>query len=300
MHNTYSIQTIGPLFCYGANENEPEIRPASIRGQLHQWFRLAGYSFAKERAVFGGIKIGEGKNALPDAASPLVVRVNGVEIPDGALRRYDRLPHKKGQGGKAAPKQAFPPGTRFSLHLLDRYGGLGEHAQSLLETVELWLLLGALGTRSTRCGGSLQWIREDGPATPEDFALRVGQLRKHDKNFMFAVLPKIYRDPEQARSAATDTLGGPSNEGRAGEDLKRLNNPLGGVRHELERGFKNRKTSPLKIRLYRFEDGVRLVAVWDRRDAITKNTAEHFKNLIGLLKKAGKPLGNELAQASWR
>lgn len=108
----YDIEFITPLFSKGFYEELPEIRPPSIRGQLHLWFRALGHSHADETAIFGGVHEGA-------AASRVVVRVSGV---GGHADRRDTLPHK--HGGEASPKMSYLPGTRCTLHLLPRLGGL--------------------------------------------------------------------------------------------------------------------------------------------------------------------------------
>ena len=55
MKRTIDLEFITPLFSHGATD-QPEIRPASIRGQLHAWFRIMGGDIEAERRVFGGIR----------------------------------------------------------------------------------------------------------------------------------------------------------------------------------------------------------------------------------------------------
>ena len=82
MNRTIDIEFITPLFSHGATDL-PEIRPASIRGQFHAWFRIVGGDIESERRVFGGIKQ---KNAdlqkMPSRektmASRVVIRVSNV------------------------------------------------------------------------------------------------------------------------------------------------------------------------------------------------------------------------------
>ncbi|TVR49024.1 MAG: type III-B CRISPR module RAMP protein Cmr1 [Puniceicoccaceae bacterium] len=307
MKLAYRIELLSPLFSRGAYEDVPEIRPASIRGQLHWWFRALLHDanlnkstevFRRERALFGSI--GAGRNATKDDhASKLVVRVG--DLPAGNLStRLPTLPHKPGQRGTRpgdeAPKAAIPAGQVFTLHLIDRLGGLSPDEESALQrTVEAWLLLGGLGNRSNRGAGSLQCLEDGWPTSEGDYTAKVRSLLQGSA-FQAWVLPTPYQDAESARKVCTDTIGGPRNTGRKGDDLKQLRNPLGGVGKELNPAFKRRKPSPLKLRLYRFEEGFRIIAVWDGREAITSNTLQHLHSVIKLLADAGKPLGHQLQQ----
>jgi len=144
--STYRLEFITPLFSCGAYEDRPEVRPSSIRGQLHWWFRALGGNAIDEKAIFGGVHGGA-------TASKVVVRVSSVIGNTGSI---NTLPHKI--GGQASPKRAFQIGTRFDLHILVRLAALSEDLRSALDrALETWLLLGTLGLRSTRGAGSFRW-----------------------------------------------------------------------------------------------------------------------------------------------
>ena len=82
MKRTIDLEFITPLFSHGATD-QPEIRPASIRGQLHAWFRIMGGDIEAERRVFGGIKHKKADTRtmpshMETMASHVVVRVSDV------------------------------------------------------------------------------------------------------------------------------------------------------------------------------------------------------------------------------
>lgn len=247
MKQVYHIGIITPCFCRGMDNRDnalPEIRPSSIRGQLRHWHRMLIQNPISEKDLFGGIG---GKNAV---SSRVVIRVADVRGPQPSMAYT--LPHKINEGkGRAASKGSFPPGTQFSMQVLDRREGLNENQQrELLLTIEAWLLMGGLGLRVTRAAGSLDW---DGcPRDVANFKQRTNELIRGSKTKV-AVLDKV-DEPENLRFIASDTIGGWQD--RTGkDDLRRLNYPLG--------NSSPRKTSPLRFTVRRFQDGHRLVAIWD-------------------------------------
>ena len=265
------IEFITPCFCRGADSSEtgsPEIRPASIRGQLHWWFRAVGGTPQDESAVFGSVRGGA-------KASPLVARVKY----DGSnlkIAQLPTLPHKS--GGPAAPKQAIVSGVKFELLISTRLGGLSPDLEKKFRrALDAWLHLGALGLRSTRGGGNFTW--NDAPKTPGDYDTAVKNIIVGTK-LNAALLDKSYQNAEDARKDITNTL----NDKAFGETA-----PLGRV-------LGGRKTSPLRFRVVKFADGsFRIAAVWDGRQNVTGNTAKDLREAISTLEKAGKSIGVQLA-----
>lgn len=274
-----------PLFSKGSYDDRPEVRPASIRGQLHWWFRALGHSAADENAVFGSV------HGKPVLASKVVVRVAKVE---GQTGEVATLPHKR--GGQASPKWAYLPGSSFELILAERLGGLDEHRRKAFHrALEAWLLLGTLGLRATRAGGSFDWgiLDADGlpfadpPASAEDYETRCRNVLDRVP-LRFHLLPEGYGKAEDARTVVSDTIGG--RDDRQGDnDLARLNHPLGRV-------FGGRKTSPLRFRIVKFPDAYRIAAIWDDRSAVTGNQPGDLKGVAELLAERGKEVGRSLSR----
>lgn len=213
--STYRFEFITPLFSRGTYEDRPEVRPASIRGQLHWWFRALGGNSTDEKAIFGGVHGGA-------TASKVVVRVSFVT---GTIGNVNTLPHKG--GGQANPKAAFQIGTRFDLHVLTRLGGLDKQLQTLLDrTLETWLLLGTLGLRSTRAAGSFRWeplppLNGNNLRPPADFSSFESRCAKllETAPLRFALLGQRYPAAEQARRVVSDTLGRPRRQSGAEQPL---------------------------------------------------------------------------------
>jgi CRISPR/Cas system CMR-associated protein Cmr1 (group 7 of RAMP superfamily) len=285
--STYRLEFITPLFSRGTYDDRPEVRPPSMRGQLHWWFRALGGNAIEEKAIFGGVHGGA-------IASRLVVRVASVV---GTVGSVNTLPHKP--PGRASPKTAFQPGTRFDLHLLTRLGPMERRLESALNrAVEAWLLLGTMGLRSTRAAGSFRWepvppMGEDSLRPPKDFAAYESRCSKvlEKAPLRFALLSQSYSAPEQARRVVSDTLGGrDDNQGQG--DLSQLNDPLGKI------GRGERKTSPLRFRIVGIGGEFRIAATWDARTDITGNRPSDLAGLIRLLDKRKPALGSQLAASS--
>lgn len=291
MKRIIDLEFITPLFSHGATD-QPEIRPASIRGQLHAWFRILGGDIEAERRVFGGIKQGKADSRkMPSKgetlASHVVVRVSNVE---GRIRELPTLPHK--QGGMAAPRKACDVGTKCQVMITDRLGGLKEADEDLLNrATNVWLLMGTLGFRTTRAAGSFVWTDESFPMPGDPIAYQDAcrnLLDETSAQAKVAVLGKEYASAEAARRDVSDSLGGRDHHDEQ-NDLAELHDPLGKV-------FGGRKTSPLKYRIVRFGDKYRILAFWDGRTEVTGNTKNDLYGVVDLLAQRKPRIGEQLKE----
>jgi hypothetical protein len=285
--STYRLEFITPLFSRGVYDDQPEVRPPSIRGQLHWWFRALGGSATDEKAIFGGVHDGA-------SASKVVVRVQHSRL---QAEWIPTLPHKPPgrtpQDGPNAPRIAVRPGLTVDLHILTRLGGLEPRLQDAFDrALETWLLVGTLGLRSTRAAGSFRWQPLNGasltyPASFDAYAARCGELLR-GAPVKFALLHTVYGSAEQARRVVSDTIGG--RDDRQGQtDLSRLHDPLGKV-------FGGRKTSPLRFRIVTSGDQYRIAAVWDARERVTGNGPSDLVGIVRLLAERKPALGAQLAR----
>jgi hypothetical protein len=277
----YRITFTTPLFSRGALET-PEIRPPSIRGQLHWWFRALGGRYDDEKAVFGGVHQGA-------TASKVVLRVSDIA---GETADFKTLPHKA--GGMASPRKAFAPGTSFHLHVLTRLGGFSTPQQQtqFQRSLDAWLLLGTLGLRATRAAGSFTWSTDDGegcnPATFDIYESRCREIL-HGAPLKFALLETRYAAAEDARRIVSDTLGG-RDDAEGENDLAKLNHPLGKI-------SQGRKTSPLRFRIVSPGCGGHYIAaIWDDRDRVTGNRPGDLAGIVNLLKQRKPDLGIPLGK----
>jgi hypothetical protein len=292
--SAYKLEFITPLFSRGAYEDRPEVRPPSIRGQLHWWFRALGGNYGDETAIFGGVHGGA-------TASKVVIRVANVQ---GNKGKVATLPHKP---GRPAPKDCYLPGTSFELYVLSRLGGLsGGHRLQFQRSLEVWLLLGSLGLRSTRGSGSFCWKPLAGgelayPASWREYAERCSALLRGSR-LRFALLDDVYEDAESARGVVSDTLGGPDQADDL-NDLRDLNWPLGDVssrrQREADPTRRERKTSPLRFRIAKIGAEYRVAAIWDDREEVTGNRPGDLGSLVKLLEKGKPALGRQLVKCGF-
>ena len=266
------ITFITPCFCRGADCSEngnPEIRPASIRGQLHWWFRALGGTPQDENVIFGSVHGGA-------KASKLVVR---VRYPQNVVTTQSpTLPHKP---DRPASKKAIAPDVSFDLLLSTRLGGLSNDLEAKFNrTLNAWLLMGSLGLRATRGGGNFTWDGQ--PATPEAFETALNEV-VNGSQLRTALLDHTFTSAEDARHDMTDTLND-----RAFGNAAPLGKAIGG-----------RKTSPLRFRIVKFgANEFRILAIWDGRQTVTGNTESDLRNAINTLNQRGKPIGRLLAASS--
>jgi len=275
MNLTIPITFITPCFCRGADSSDkgaPEIRPASIRGQLHWWFRAIGGTPQDEKAIFGGIHNGA-------KASPLVVRVKYDDDNTEKTVSSPTLPHKP--GGSAASKEAFAPGVSFELRISTRLGGLSDELENKFRcALNAWLHFGALGLRATRGGGNFTW--DGAPKTPADYDAAIKEIIAGTE-LRAVLLNGDYQNAEAARKDITNTMG---------------DNAFGAAA-PLGRAMGGRKTSPLRFRVVKFADGgFRIAAVWDGRKNVTDNTLDDLRVAIRKLVEAGKKIGVQLDASS--
>jgi CRISPR/Cas system CMR-associated protein Cmr1 (group 7 of RAMP superfamily) len=278
MNREIKITFITPCFCRGADCSEtgaPEIRPASIRGQLHWWFRALGGTPQEENTLFGSVHEKDEKGKTQAKASKVVIRVRYPLQPQ--TKSAATLPHKS--GGMAALKNAIAPGVSFDLLVSTRLGGLSPDLEAKFNrALEAWLLLGALGLRATRGGGNFSY--EDQPATPEDYTTAISSV----SGVRAAILDKNHSTAETARKAITDTLASDA-----------FNNaPLGRIKP-------SRKTSPLRFRIIQLSlSDFLIIAIWDTRTAVTGNTDTDLHAAIDKLALQGKFIGLQLQQSPLR
>jgi len=210
------LKLLSPCFCGGADQNMPEIRSPSIRGHLRRWHQRL-YSEMDMKQVWGSV----GGKAV---ASKIQLR---VEAFDFQQRPNPLLPHKRDGAGS---RNALEGGT-FNVMLASRDADALNKAAKVME---LWSLLGSLGTRANRAAGSV-WPLEDPPRSVTEFQHR---LTKIGFSCGGLCVSEEAGTAEQLRIAASDTLSIPEWFGSAKPD---------------------RIESPLKIKLVEFDDGLHLI-----------------------------------------
>lgn len=200
MHWKREIEVLTPLFNRGAYQDTPELRVPSIRGMVRWWFRALGGTADEEKEAFGGMKRFGQRLAGTVHASNLVFRITSATT-RRASPNPATLPHKS--GGLASPQAAFAPNAKFRLEVFTRLGSLRHDLQPRVEhALEVWALLGSLGLRANRGGGSL-WP-EESPATAADFKKRLAELKCSWPVYLAGI--EIGDSALKLQVAATDTV----------------------------------------------------------------------------------------------
>jgi CRISPR-associated protein Cmr1 len=137
-----------PAFIAGTDKNNPEMRSASIRGQLRYWLRaLLGASqtnmeklYEQEKAIFGATDVG---SKLGIQVYPLVA-VSG---------KVPMMPHRT-EHQKQGWQYALSEEQHFELNIVTRPGV--QLPNEALNALKIWSLLGGIGKRSRRMFGAVR------------------------------------------------------------------------------------------------------------------------------------------------
>lgn len=160
------LQTVTPLILGGA-EQQPELRPASVRGALRYWFRAAlGGVIGDDDEALRNLRRGEAEIfGDTERGSAVVVR---LVPPDPDFTPADEfiLPHRS-QG----PVKVVPVDEEFYIILSLRPRANAKALEMATWSALLLLTLGGLGRRSRRGGGSLrvkEWSSTPVDLLPQD------------------------------------------------------------------------------------------------------------------------------------
>ncbi len=206
---TYKIEIITPCFCAGANQQQAEIRVPSIRGQLRWWFRALGGTRDDEEKIFGGVHGGAKASAVMlrvgnPPTSNVAMNLKNLPIKDDYLF-WPLRPNKNSDQKRGV---LLPPNTAFQLSLVWRRMNVAEEQKYILDVVvQLWILLGAIGSRSRRAAGSL-WPKENAPQNIDEFKAKIMGLAKIIPNpsVRVFVLQKDFGDLNMALHFTGDWL----------------------------------------------------------------------------------------------
>ena len=154
---TFDLEFITPAFLCGANQEQAELRPASVRGQLRWWLRALGADRETETRIFGGVH-GEVTSSSVIIHAKVMKAVHEAfhkpaPMSDRGYLYYFATVSGERKGVRIEPNAYFAPGTAFKISIAQRRP-LPE-ADSLLfeKATECFICLGALGLRATRgCG----------------------------------------------------------------------------------------------------------------------------------------------------
>jgi len=293
------LEVMAPLFLAGANQQQAELRSASVRGELRYWLR----------AVLGGVIGDQDLSTLADLeasvfgstefSSPVTVRLSA---PDKQPSNYPLLPHRPDAGQAVA----FPPGTRFSLILSLTPRGSAQQLAMAAWTALLWLALGGLGRRSRRGAGSVRI--KSVVASPDSFppilknSLRLATQQADDAQQLAAQIETIVKNTREAFRQFTSNTSPRFSRGLPSFSIlrestqmvvkpiddqpicwlmntlselkrtlgsKRFAEALGGIRQDNFGG--DRRASPLHITLYQTRSGPALIFTHLNAKILEKN-----------------------------
>jgi CRISPR type III-B/RAMP module RAMP protein Cmr1 len=262
-----SLRFLTSAFPHGAyqsgEQNRPELRAPSVKGQLRWWFGALFNDEQEENRLFGGIQ-------KELTSSRVVVRVS--ELSPVRTTPSAFMPHKGHQGGR---KNAIVAGTSFDIRLIVRRGEVSpEQFNKLEKTMDAWLLFGSVGQRANRAAGSV-WP-ENAPQNKEAYQTLANQLLGRTK-LRCAVLEEHFSgDEAKLRDVAGDFL--------ADQAFDGCDRPFGSA--------KPRKPSLLRLKAASFEGKLHLVALWDGR---FQQSAHNLRKGIRILADQRKEIGRRLS-----
>jgi CRISPR-associated protein Cmr1 len=175
---TFTVRTLTPLFLAGADQSQAELRRSpAFRGLMRYWYRALVGGIAGTNAE--GLKIVAEEEAkvfgATDSGSAVIVRVSQAsqesrEFTEPISRRTANGWQATGKGyllwtmaksGRAEKNNLkparwyFPSGTTFRV-MLSAHGHDGTQLKQAIAAFWLLSCLGALGSRSRRCAGSIE------------------------------------------------------------------------------------------------------------------------------------------------
>jgi len=153
----FDCEVLTPMFLAGADPQQPELRPPSIRGAMRWWFRaIAGGIVGSTREILEMESRTFGASMEGSGQSRILLRTSTV-IPERDVREFSPLPHKN-------PNFRFKgikPGSNFTVILSSNCNHESEqYLAAGLACFRVAWLLGGLGRRSRRGFGAFQPVGE--------------------------------------------------------------------------------------------------------------------------------------------
>lgn len=202
---TATFRIVTPMFLGGTDKQAEEIRPASVKGMLRFWWRALNWSryrnqtgatdttalkelHDEEARLFGSaasdVRSGQGVFLLS-------VQSNEIKLGRPDIIKFSPLHYMAGQGvvfqkDSSKDRNALLSGS-FSVRLRFRDSSNNDQRASIVEALQLFGLVGGMGSRVRRGFGSIALISVQGvsesalPQTIGDYQKYIGSLLG-DKN----------------------------------------------------------------------------------------------------------------------
>ena len=211
-HAEIEMHFVTPAFLSGADQTEAEFRAPSVRGLLRWWTRALGYSAELEKTLFGSAGDKEDSRRSAVMIRDTTRAVIPSLFPKGGklFSSYILWPYEKRQGAqKFYSRKCIAQGARVSFSIQVRKKGV-EFPEEILKS---FLLLGALGSRSRRCYGSI-WpdrVLIDGtewkiPTTEAEFSTELEKILDKKSNSLILALSEKNATVEGALEEGVDFL----------------------------------------------------------------------------------------------
>lgn len=157
----FPMKFITPAFIAGANQNEPEIRSASIRGAIRWWFRVVGGTKAEEDELFGFARKTNGASKVTiRVVNPVIVN-NERDLPctqntiPGYLIYFASVSGNDQDIIRTKARHYIGCDSTFILEVLERYPIKDSLWKKLLLALDAFCVFGTLGLRATRGFGKV-------------------------------------------------------------------------------------------------------------------------------------------------
>lgn len=236
----FHFELLTPCFsgtAYGRFD-DAEVRIPPIRGHIRQWHRILFGSEDVNR-VWG--------SASSNSSVGSLIGIRLISYIKKSNKQSPLLPHKDRGGYRCA----LPPETRIEFELIRLVGCSDKYWKNAIEATKLWLLLGGFGARVNRAAGSVYPLEQWTPTDKE--SLKNFLTQSGLKNLSVALIgyeTNNNKNAEQLRKVASDTYNNhPNIFGSA--------NP--------------RKPSPLKFKVFRFNNKYCLIATAPKRGIYGQN-----------------------------
>ena len=212
-HAEIEMHFVTPAFLSGADQKEAEFRAPSVRGLLRWWTRALGYSAELEKTLFGSAGDKEDSRRSAVMIRDTTRAVIPSLFPKGGklFSSYILWPYEEKRQGtqKSYSRKCIAQGARVSFSIQVRKKGV-EFPEEILKS---FLLLGALGSRSRRCYGSI-WpdrVLIDGtewkiPTTEAEFSTELEKILTEKSNSLILALSERNATVEKALEEGVDFL----------------------------------------------------------------------------------------------
>lgn len=212
------MRLISPTFVAGESKNHPELRAATVRGQVRYWLRaIIGARTDSLATLWDHESRAFGKT---ENGSPVTIRIP-LDFPKQYIADRPLLPHREGTGKPESIVKAIAPVAQIDgenkplvarLDIITRPGV--DIPPDALLALKVWSLLGGMGRRSRRMMGAVRISSNDpqwyaAPSTPQEMAnLMKSVLREAiPRSYQYKSMPSFPTLAENQSMILLSTVG---------------------------------------------------------------------------------------------